>query len=74
MHDEYSPGLDRVGTWRVGFQGLEDSGLVGLRGTTRAEDAQGTPTQSHRSPSVLVYEDNPDKAHNETHSNQSNSI
>ena len=27
------------------------------RGTTRAEDAQGTPTQSHTSPSILVYED-----------------
>ena len=24
----------------------------------RAEDAQGTPTKSHVSPSVLVYEDN----------------
>jgi len=28
------------------------------RGTTRAEDAQGTPTQSHISSSILVYEDN----------------
>jgi len=27
------------------------------QGTTRAEDAQGTPTQSHISPSILVYED-----------------
>ena len=27
-------------------------------GTARAEDAQGTPTQSHVSPSILVYEDN----------------
>ena len=39
-----------------------DSGLVGSadsgRGTTRAEDAQGTPTESHLSPSMLVYEDN----------------
>ena len=26
------------------------------RGTTRAEDAHGTPTQSHISPSILVYE------------------
>ena len=32
-------------------------GLSG-RGTTRAEDAQGTPTQSHMSPSILVYEEN----------------
>ena len=35
-------------------QGLgRDSG----RGTTRAEDAQGKPTQSHISPSILVDED-----------------
>ena len=35
-----------------------DSGLVGSgRGTTGAEHAQGTPTQSHISPSLLVYED-----------------
>ena len=27
------------------------------RGTTRAEGAQGTPTQSHISPSILVFED-----------------
>jgi len=31
--------------------------LVLGRGTARAEDAQGTPTQSHISPSILVYED-----------------
>ena len=31
-------------------------GKVG-RGTARAEDAQGTPTQSHVSPIILVYED-----------------
>ena len=40
-----------------------DSGLDGSteflsgRGAARAEDAQGTPTQSHISPSLLVYED-----------------
>ena len=28
------------------------------RGAARAEDAEGTPTQSHVSPSILVYEDN----------------
>ena len=28
------------------------------RGTARAEDAQGTPTQSHISSNILVYEDN----------------
>ena len=32
------------------------------RGTTRVEDAQGTPTQSHISPSILEYEDNPEAA------------
>ena len=33
-----------------------DSGLVG-RGTARVEDAQGTPTQSHISPSIPVYQE-----------------
>ena len=28
------------------------------RGTARVQDAQGTPTQSHVSPIILVYEDN----------------
>ena len=28
------------------------------RGAARAGDAQGTPTRSHISPSILVYEDN----------------
>ena len=37
--------------------GVGDILRVG-RGTARAEDAQGTPTQSHISPSILVYEDN----------------
>ena len=37
---------------RVGW--LNGSG----RGTTRAEDAQGTPTQSHLSPNILASEDN----------------
>ena len=35
-------------------------GLAGAwrgRGTTRADDAHGTPTQSHISPSILVYEE-----------------
>ena len=30
---------------------------VSGRGTTRAEDAQGTPIQGHMSPNILVYED-----------------
>ena len=29
------------------------------RGTAIAEHAQGTPTQRHISPSILVYEDKP---------------
>ena len=29
-----------------------------IEGTTRAEDAQGTPTPSRISPSLLAYEDN----------------
>ena len=44
---------------------MRDSGLVGStvseggerRGAARAEDAQGTPTQSHTSPSIATYED-----------------
>jgi len=51
-----------------------DSGLVGStdfhsshpqghegseRGAARAEDAQGSPTQSHISPIILVYEGKP---------------
>ena len=45
-----------------------DSGLVTTtdfhsshpqgRGAARADDAQGTPTQSHISPSIQVYEEN----------------
>ena len=40
-------------THKRSFPGVIDSG----RGTTKAEDAQGTPTHSHISPSILVYED-----------------
>ena len=36
---------------------LSDGWLNGGRGNARAEDAQGTPTQSHISPSMLVYAD-----------------
>jgi len=31
--------------------------LIDGRGTAKAEDAKGTPTQSYTSPSILVYED-----------------
>ena len=46
-------GLHIVDRLRVGLL----NGFLSGRGTTRAEDAQGTPTQSHISPSILVYED-----------------
>ena len=41
------------------LDGLRVGWLDGLsgRGTTRAKDAQGTPTRSHISPIKLVYED-----------------
>jgi len=35
---------------------VQGIGFTG-RGTTRAEDAKETPTQSHISPNILVYED-----------------
>ena len=41
-------------SWHGGVVvGMMDSGF----GTTRAEDAQRRPTQSHVPPSILVYED-----------------
>ena len=48
--------------WELGLLlSVIDSGLVGStdygRGAARAEDAQGTPIQSHISPSTLVYEE-----------------
>jgi len=45
----YGDGL-RV-DWLTGFSFI-------TRGAARAEDAQETPTQSHVSPSALVYADN----------------
>ena len=39
-------------------EGLSRLRLRVGRGTTRAEDAQGTLTQSHISPGVLVNEEN----------------
>jgi len=38
-------------------RGEESTMIDSGRGTARAEDAQGTPTQIHISPSILVYED-----------------
>jgi len=46
-------GRGDVGTAR----GLIQEHVFFFEGTTRAEDAQGTPTQSHITPSILVYED-----------------
>ena len=45
----------RVG-WLNGSSFIISTGASG-RGAARAEDAQGTPTQSHISSSILVYED-----------------
>ena len=42
---------------RVPHQSAGQSRSGARSGTTRAEDAQGTPTQSHISPSILVYAD-----------------
>ena len=40
-----------------GTRGLQGVIVSGGRGAARAEDAQGTPTQSHISPNILVYEE-----------------
>ena len=55
-----SPHATCFRVWDSGRR-VQGPGLVDLsgRGAARAEDAQGTPTQSHISPSItLVYEDN----------------
>ena len=46
-----------VGDSRLTRRGTTHSRDISGRGAARAEDAQGTPTQSHISPSILVYED-----------------
>jgi len=48
---------NRTATEESTFPWMIDSGFG--RGTTRAGNAQETPTQSHISPSILVYEDQP---------------
>jgi len=40
--------------WLNGFSFITSTGA--WKGAARAEDAQGTPTQSHVSPSILLYE------------------
>ena len=52
------PALVARGSRGTMFMSIRDRLRVSGRGTTRAEDAQGTPTKSHISPSVLVYEEN----------------
>ena len=38
----------------VSFEHHTDISTISSRGDARAEDAEGTPTQSHISPSILV--------------------
>ena len=49
--------LTLVGGLEAGEDEVLSRSLFGERGPTRAEDAQGTPTQSQLSPITLVYED-----------------
>ena len=62
----FSPGLRRppptVGDSRLTRRGTTHAPDLSRRGAARAEDAQDTPTQSHVSPSTLVYEDNQGRA------------
>ena len=51
VDDNVQSGTALDNRFRVGWLNLSG------RGDTRAEDAQGTPTRSHLSPSILVYED-----------------
>ena len=46
------------GDSRLTRRGTTHSRDLSGRGAARAEDAQGTPTQSHISSSIQVYEDN----------------
>ena len=63
---QISPPLSKVGSFLrpIDLVSLNSrmNGLLGPacagRVTARAEDAQGTPTQSHILPSMLVYQDN----------------
>ena len=50
-------GDDRLRDDGVISEGGERRALGGVRGYREGKDAQGTPTQSHLSPSILVYED-----------------
>jgi len=57
-HSRFTVECDTVECDRLRVDWLHGFSFGSGRGTTRAEDAQGTPTQSHISPSILVYEDN----------------
>ena len=48
--------VKRADRFRLTRRGATHSRDLSGRGTARAEDAQGTPTQSHISPSIQVYE------------------
>ena len=49
---------DRLGDSRLTRRGTTHSRDISGRGAAKAENAQGTPTQSNIPPSVLVYEEN----------------
>ena len=54
--------MNMIDSGLVGSTDFHSSHLQGYesgRGTERADDAQGTRTQSHISPSILVYEEYP---------------
>ena len=53
---EDSPSSGAIDTSALWLRTMIDSGLAG-RGTTRAQDAQGTPTQSDISPSIIAYDE-----------------
>ena len=50
-------GIELGNRGRANMARIRQSGPDYGRGAARAEDAQGTPNQSHLSPSILVYED-----------------
>ena len=59
-HPEIHPDFRAI--FRLESIAMDDRLRVGWlygsgRGTTRADDAQGTPTQSNISPSILVYKE-----------------
>ena len=51
----YAYDIDRFGC--TPFPAISLESYISGRGTARADNTQGTPTQIHISPSILVYED-----------------